>query len=78
MLFEVTVILYFLKILSSSRNYLDNVIPVSNDIAMLNSEKEALCRRLWGRTLSTWNVDQPRHRSKDFVDKSTRLHRESA
>ena len=25
--------------------YVDDIIPVSNDVAMLNSEKEALCRR---------------------------------
>ena len=65
--------------------YVDDIIPVSNDVAMLNSEKEALCRRFKmddrgeAHHLLAWYViDQPKQRNKYFVNKSTKLHRESA
>ena len=51
---------------------MDDLIPVSNDIDMLNSEKEALCQRFkmddrGEAHYSTWDVDQERQKSKDSV-----------
>ncbi len=49
--------------------YVDDNIPVSNDIYMLNLENEALCQRFKmddrgedhsKKTLSSWYVDQAR------------------
>ena len=63
--------------------YVDDLIPVSNDIDMLNSEKEALCQRFKmddrgeAHYISSWDVDQDRQKNKDSVHQSAELHRES-
>ena len=56
--------------------YFNDIIPVSNDISMLNAEKESLCRRFEmvdkGETHHVLGMSIEGD-SKDFVYKSTKV-----
>ena len=62
--------------------YVDDIIPVSNDPAMLNAEKAALCERFemidQGEIHYLLGLSIERDRVKNINNKSTQLHRESA
>ena len=66
--------------------YVEDIIPVSNDSAMLKAEKAALnvCERFEmidledNYTLSSWYINQARQRAKNIDNMSAQLHRERA